>query len=335
MKRIHLFIYLLLFLTLNSCFNNKSATIGFLLPNFTDARYPKDRDYFTAKIGQLGGKVEAENAQNDPTMQETQAKKMIESGVKIIVICAVNQNLAASIVRLAHEHGVIVIAYERMIQNCNVDYFVAFDHYIIGKQQAEFALQKKPSGNYVIICGDKNDKNAELIQKGQMEILSPAISSGKIKVLYNTFVEDWSPESANNAIKRILTLGGEKIDVVLAATDGIAGGAISALDELQPNYPVITTGLDADIFACRRIANGKQSMTVYKPLQMQADMTANLVMNISKGKSIQDLTETTFNGVSKVPTISLTATVVDSEKLRSTVIKDDFYKESEVYSPEK
>ena len=237
--------------------------------------------------------------------------------------------------RLAHDRGVVIIAYERMIQNCNVDYFVAFDHSVVGKLQAEFAVQKKPDGNYVVIGGDKNDKNAELIEKGQMEILSPLIASGKIKILFKSFVEDWSAEEANNLIKRIANLSEEKIDVVLSANDGMAGGVIRALEEVQPNYPTIVTGLDADVFACNRIANGKQSMTIYKPLQQQAERTAELVMAVSKGKSIPGMTESVFNGISKVPVIYLNAVVVDKDKLRSTVIKDGFLKESDVFLPDK
>jgi D-xylose transport system substrate-binding protein len=327
----NLYIYGFLFLLLQfSCFRERTVTIGFLLPNLTDGRYPKDCDYFIKKIRQLGGKVEIGDAHNDPKLQEEQARQMIEKGVKIIVICAVNQNLAASIVRLVHDYGVKVIAYERLIQNCDLDYLVTFDHYIIGKQQAKYAIQHKPNGNYVLIGGDKGDKNAELIKKGQMDIIEPLVKSGKIKVIYNVFIEDWDANCANNEMNKVLHLSGEKIDVVLSANDGMAAGIIKALEENQPGYPVIVTGLDADISACHRIVKGKQAMTVYKPFKEQAEITAELAMNVVKGANIQNISGTTFNGFTNVQTITLQSIVVDSLNIRNTIISYGYLKESDI-----
>jgi len=314
-----------------SCLRSRTVAIGFLLPNLTDGRYPKDRNFFVEKISQLGGKVEIGDAHNDPNLQEEQARQMIEKGVKIIVICAVNQNLAASIVRFAHDHSVKVIAYERLIQNCELDYFVAFDHYIVGKQQASYAIQQKPNGNYILFGGDKGDKNAELIKKGQIEVIETFVKSGKIKVIYNAFVEDWDATVAYNEMNKVLHLAGEKIDVVLSANDGMAEGIIKALDENQPGYPVIVTGLDADISACRRIAKGKQTMTVYKPFKKQAEITAELAMNVINGKNIQNISGTTFNGTSNVQTITLQSIIVDGVNMRNTVISDGYLKESDIF----
>ncbi|HEY4786590.1 MAG TPA: substrate-binding domain-containing protein [Bacteroidales bacterium] len=329
-KQLYTIGFLLLFL-LVSCFRDKTVTIGFLLPNLTDGRYPKDRDYFVEKVSRLGGKVEIGDAHNDPDLQEEQARQMIEKGVKILVICAVNQNLAASMVRFAHEHKVKVIAYERLIQNCDLDYFVAFDHYIVGKQQASNAVQHKPQGNYVLIGGDKRDKNAELIKKGQVDVLEPFVKSGKIKVIYNVFIEDWDATGAYNEMDKVLHLCGEKIDVVLSANDGMAEGVIKALEENQPGYPVIVTGLDADIAACRRIVKGKQTMTVYKPFKKQAEITAELAINVIKNKNIRNISGTTFNGTSNIQTITLQSIVVDSVNIRNTIINDGYLKASDVF----
>lgn len=327
-KQLYVFGLLVLFLHI-SCSRDRAVTLGFLLPNLKDGRYPKDRDCFVEKISQMGGKVEIGDAHNDPTIQEEQARQMINKGVKIIVICAVNQNLAASIVRYAHDHSVKVIAYERLIQNCDLDYFVAFDHYIVGKQQASYAIQHKPQGNYVLIGGDKGDKNAELIKNGQLNIIESFVKSGKIKVVYNVFVEDWDATGAYHEMNKVLLLSGKKIDVVLSANDGMAEGIIKALEENQPGYPVIVTGLDADISACKRIVKGNQTMTVYKPFKKQAEITAVLAMDVVKGKTIPNITGTTFNGVSQVQTITLQSIVVDSANIR-TIINDGFVNASDV-----
>lgn len=322
---------MILLLLLHSCNSNKKVKIGFLLPNLTDSRYPKDRDFFVEKITEAGGVVEVGDAHNDPNQQEDQARNMIKDGVKVIVIAAVNQNLAASIVRMSHDKGVKVIAYERLIQNCDLDYFVTFDHYLVGKQQASYAVQRKPEGNYVLLGGDKGDKNAELIKKGQMDIIAPLVKSGKIKILFNVFVEDWSPESAHNDIQEVLNLSGEKVDAVLTANDGMAGGIISTLENQQPGYPVIITGLDADIEACRRIKEGKQSMTVYKPFKNEAQIAADLAMELAKGEKINSTNQTTWNGMVNVETNLLQSVIVDNSNIMSSIVKDGYYNKKELF----
>lgn len=329
MKRLLHTITLLSIILGFSCTHNKKASIGFLLPNLTDGRYPKDRDFFEKKITELGGSVEIADAKNDPQLQEEQANKMISDGVKVIVVCAVNQNLAANIIRKAHSKGVITIGYERLISNAPLDYFIAFDHYLVGKQQANYAIQKKPTGNYVMICGDKTDKNAELIEKGQMEVITPLINSGKIKLLYNAAMEDWSPIDAQYSIKKLINLTGENIDVILCANDGMAGGINLTLDELLPGNNILVTGLDADLQACNRVVNGKQSMTVYKPFKKEADITAELCWNILNGKSIKNMTGTISNGSLEIPTISLQGVVLDISNLKTTLINDGYLKESD------
>lgn len=323
------YILLILFaFSLFSCKNNKELKAGFLLPNFTDARYLKDRDYFKGKFESLGGTVEIGDAANDADKQEAQADEMIKNGVNVLVVTSVNQNTAASIVRKAKSKGIKVIAYERLIRNADVDYYITFNHFEVGRIQAQYALNKMPQGNYVIICGDKRDNNAELIMKGQMEVLGKAGSG--VSIIYKSYTEDWDSENAYQDMLRILNLEQKKVDVVLSANDGMAGGVIRATDEIQPGYPVITTGLDADINACKRIMTGKQSMTVYKPFKLQGEMAAELAYKIIKGESITEAKNTTDNGSVQVPSILLVPTAVDQQNIRTTIIADGFYTEQQL-----
>ncbi|MDP4210260.1 MAG: substrate-binding domain-containing protein [Bacteroidota bacterium] len=293
-----------------------------MLPNLEDARYMKDRDYFSAEVKQLGGVVEFGNASNDPNVQLKQSMEMIERGAKVLVITAVNQNLAASIVRFAHDKGVKVIAYERLIQNCDLDYLIGFDHREVGRLQASYAIKHKPSGNYVIIGGDKTDKNAELIKEGQMEIIKPLVDSGKIRILYSTYVEDWSEENAYKDVCSVINLSGEKIDAVLASNDGMAGGVIKSLEENKMISSVVTTGLDADLAACRRIINGQQSMTVFKSFKNEAKIAAQLAVKLASGKDVTHCKSGSFNGKLDVPTVFLKPILVDFSNVKSTLSEE-------------
>jgi D-xylose transport system substrate-binding protein len=324
-------VVLIIMLFITNCTRNKQKSVGFLLPNMTDNRYPKDKDNFVSIMNAKGINIKVCDAKNDATLQEVQANELIENGVEVIVIIAVNQNSAAAIVRKAHDKGIKVIAYERLINNCDLDYFIGFDHYQVGKIQANYAIQLKPEGNYVLIGGDKRDRNAENIKQGQLDIINPHIKNHKIEVVYNCFVEDWDSENAYREMKNVLNLSGKKIDVVLCSNDNIASGAIKALNELQSDYPAIITGLDANLEACRLIVQGKQTMTVYKPIKIQAELAADMVIKILNKDQIIVTGNSTFNESKYIPTWVLQPIGIDIKNMDQTVIKDGFLQKSDIY----
>ena len=318
--------------TFLSCTKVNKNKIGFLLPNLTDARYLKDTMYFNNKAKALNCEVEFAAAGNDAYLQEEQAYKMINEGIKVIVISAVNQNLAASIVRYANDNKVKIIAYERLIKNCKLDYLLTFDHEQVGRLQAKYALDHCPDGNYIIIGGDKRDRNAELINKGQLEILSPEIKSGKINIIYQTYIEDWSPEDACKEFERISRLTTNYINVVLSSNDGMAGEIIGNINKEEIRSNIIVTGLDADLSACKRIVTGKQSMTVYKPFKQLAEKAAQVAVEFLNNKKIDMTNGSVYNGKTNVPTCFFQPLSVDSTNMKETIIKDGFYSLSEVYN---
>jgi ABC-type xylose transport system substrate-binding protein len=319
-KNFHIIkIIFLLFITIFSiaCHQQKKSSIGLLLHNNLRESYAKDREFFTKNANSLGLDLKIAVANNDPKLQEEQAKSMINDGIGVLVIIAVNRNLAASIVRYAHEKNVKVIAYERLISNCELDYYIGFDHYEVGKMQASYLINKKPNGNYVLLCGDKTDKNAELIYNGQMSILKPYIDNKQINIVYKGFIEDWSSDEAFLTMCNILKCSGDHIDVVLAANDKISNGCISAIDIYQPDYPCLTTGLDADKFALERIKLGKQTMTVSKSFKREAEEAVNLALKIIKNTTIDNIQCYIFNGSINVPSLLLKTETVDINNLEN------------------
>jgi D-xylose transport system substrate-binding protein len=329
----HLLLLIFIGLTIISCKSNSSSyLIGFLVPNYQEARYAIDQSNFTKKANELGAEVIVNNAENDDKQQIQQANEMIQKGVKAIVIIAVNQNTAAAIAREAKRNNIKVIAYERLIQNCDLDLYVSFDHYIAGKQMAEYAINKKPEGNYVIICGDKTDKNAELISNGYNEVLSSNIASNKIKVVFNTFIEDWLPDQAYITMQMVLNYFTDPIDVVLCANDGMAGGVIKALQEKNLAGKVVVTGMDAELPACQRIVEGTQHLTIYKPMTIEAKTAAENTIKLLKGEKIEGNITYVSNGKMNVPSILLKPTLVDIQNLKQTIIADGFHTEKEIFS---
>ena len=331
MKKIIYTITLSLFVMV-SCNTSDDITIGLLMESYSSARWATDKRIFEERIAELNGKVIVKTSDGNESTQYLQAMELIEQGVDVLVVVARNVNTAASIVREAHNKNIKVIAYDRMILNCDLDYFVGFDNMHTGKLQALYAIQHKPQGNYVIICGDNSDINARYIESGQMEELGPKIQNGDINILYKVFVDGWSPIEAKNEVERVIRLSGKQIDVILCSNDGTASGAIDALKKYGADNQIIITGLDAELEACKRIIKGEQSMTVYTPIKNLAYTAASLAIDIAGNKSLDYEFSERNNGRNNIKAIILKPLAVDKSNLESIIINEGIYKKEEIFS---
>lgn len=295
----------------NSCKKEKTdLSVGFLVHTLNDERWAIERDTFTKKINEMGGQVQFENASQDERVQYHQAKKLIDEGIDVLVIVPVNSKTAASIARMCKKNKVKIIAYDIIIDNCDLDLYVSFDNVMIGEMMAEYALARCDSGNYVLLWGDSNMKVAHWIQEGQMKILDPYVDAGQIKILYRTFVDGWSVSNASHLLNRVIDFSDRTIDVVLASSDGIAEGAIASLSKADIDVFPLVTGQDASQKALQFIQSGKQSMTIEKQFSKLADIAAQAAYQLVNEKEIK-VDTVLYNGRSNIPSILLKPSVVD------------------------
>ncbi|PNR93892.1 D-xylose ABC transporter substrate-binding protein [Petrotoga sp. 9PWA.NaAc.5.4] len=309
---------------------NEEILIGLSMCELQLERWQKDRDIFVDTAEKLGAKVIVQSSNNDDLLQISQVENMINQGVDVLVIIAHDGNIMGSIVKEAHANGVPVIAYDRLLMNSDLDYFITFDPIKIGEYQAQYLVNKKPTGNYFLLGGSPTDNNAHLVRQGQMNILQPYIDRGDIKIVGDQWAKNWSAQEAMNIIENALTATKNQIDVIVASNDSTAGGAIEALKEQGLAGKVLVSGQDADLVACRRIVEGTQTMTVYKPIKSIATQAA--IMAVSVVKDIHVVTNgTANNGVKEVPTFYLEPIPVDMNNIVETVIRDGFHSLEDVY----
>jgi D-xylose transport system substrate-binding protein len=234
-------------------------------------------------------------------------------------------------VESAHRQNVKVLAYDRIINDCDLDYYISFDNIRIGEMQAQYLVERVSKGNYVLIGGAPTDYSAILYRKGQMNVLQPLIDRGDIKIVADQWAIDWLPINALKHVENVLTVTNNRVDAIVVSNDGTAGGAIQALEEQRLAGKVLVSGLDADVAACQRILAGTQSMTVYGPIRPLAEKAAEMAIKMIKGEVIPEATHTTNNGKKEVPSVLLEPVVVDKDNLYEAVIKDGYQKLEEVY----
>ncbi|EQA5715956.1 D-xylose ABC transporter substrate-binding protein [Cronobacter sakazakii] len=307
----------------------KDVKIGMAIDDLRLERWQKDRDIFVSKAESLGAKVFVQSANGNEETQMSQIENMINRGVDVLVIIPYNGQVLSNVVAEAKREGIKVLAYDRMINNADIDFYISFDNEKVGELQAQSLVDKVPQGNYFLMGGSPVDNNARLFRDGQMKVLKPFIDSGKIKVVGDQWVDGWLPENALKIMENALTANNNKIDAVVASNDATAGGAIQALSAQGLAGKVAISGQDADLAGIKRIIAGTQTMTVYKPITQLANTAAEVAVELGNDK--QPKSDATLNnGLKEVPARLLTPIKVDKSNIESTVIKDGFHKKSEL-----
>lgn len=308
---------------------NKQITIGLSWGTLREERWQRDLDMLTQEAKNLGAAVVFKSANSDPNLQISQAENLINQGVDVLVVVPEDGISATQIVNKAHQAGIKVLAYDRLIRNSDLDYYVSFDNEKVGELQAAGVISNLTKGNLAYIGGAPTDNNAQLLKQGTMKILEPLLKKGGYKLVVDEFTPEWKPELAYQTMLKYLQTG-HKIDGVVAANDGTAFGVIKALQEkgLAGNIPV--SGQDAELAACQRVVAGTQTMTVYKPISQLAKKAAAMAVEMAQNQAVET-NASLDNGKVKVPAYLIAPVAVTKANMMETIIKDGYHQYEEVY----
>jgi D-xylose transport system substrate-binding protein len=307
----------------------EKLVIGFSLGTLKEERWRQDRDLFVERVNELGATVNVLSANADPELQMSQAENLILQKVDVLVIVPEDAEKTALIVKKAHDAGIKVLSYDRLIKNSDVDFYISFQNEKVGVLQAKRILDEVDKGNFAYIGGAPTDNNAYQFRKGAMDTLSDKIKSGDIVLIYDNFTTEWKPEIAYMHMKDVLS-NNEKIDAVIVGNDGTASGVIKALTEAGLAGKIPVSGQDAELGGCQRIVEGTQTMTVYKPIKLLAYKAAELAVELAKGDMPQ-ANGLVDNGKINVSSYLLEPLMVDKSNMMDTIIKDGFHTYEEVY----
>ena len=297
--------------------------IGFLVDSLKVERWQTDLDHFQKRAAELGAQVQVEVAEGNDDLQLQQAQKMLDSGAKVLVLVAHDAKKGVRIVAAANRKRVPLLCYERLVRNPDVTFFIGINAAAVGFLQAYTLTQQAPKGNYVLLAGSPEDVNAHILHDEQMKVLKPLVDRGDIKVAADYWIKDWSPTEAYARMAEALDHTKGDVTAVLASNDGMAGGAIQAMEDRRLAQKVLVSGQDADLAAIIRILDGSQTFTIYKPLGSQARLAAEAAVTLAKGQQVKTNTEISV-GQTSIPAILFAPVVVTKENVKETVIKDGF-----------
>ncbi|MCB2411868.1 sugar-binding protein [Demequina sp. TTPB684] len=339
----------------------EDVRVGVAMPTQTSERWIADGAAVESGLQELGYDVDLQFANDDIPTQTQQIDQMITNGADLLIIAAIDGTALTAQLENAASQGIPVIAYDRLIRESeNVDFYVTFDNYQVGVQQATSLLvglgildkdgnETGETGpfNVELFAGSLDDNNAFFFWNGAIDTLQPYLDNGTLVVpsgqveIEQAAILRWQQETAQRRMEDLLTAsysGGTTVDGVLSPYDGLSRGIITALQNagypatIADGFPIVT-GQDAEIASVKLIADDVQFATIFKDTRKLAAQAVTATEEfLSGGEPTANDTETYDNGVKVVPSFLLESDIVYADNIESLLVDSGYWTAEEVAS---
>lgn len=293
-------------------------------------RWDRDIKIFMNTARELGADVIFAKSPGNALDQIPQIQYLLDQEIDVLVVIPQDKALLAGVIQKTIDRGIPVLAYDRPIMDVPITGYVSFDNIEVGRLLASSLVSRVPKGNYLIVNGSIHDNNSYQVNQGVHEVLDPLVFKGDIRIGQEIWLEQWSYDEALIEIGRYLDTN-EDIQAVSAANDLIAQAAIRLLLERQLAGKVQVVGQDADLVSCQSIVEGKQLMTVYKPIQNLAVRAAELAVAMAERDMPEPDRFINNNSTKEIPYFVEKPVPVFREDMDATVIADGFHSREDVY----
>jgi len=195
----------------------------------------------------------------DNSEQIAAAQGYIRDGVDYLLISAANASGWDNVLKSAKAAGVTVFLFDRLIQTdaSNFQAALVSDMATEGNTAVNWLLaQKLPEYKVILIRGQLGSA----AEQGRSAAVLKARDSGKLTIVADgTGGDSWSLEEARKVVEAAIT-SGKDFNVIYAENDGMAQGAVQALDAAGITHgkggKVKVIGFDFNRFALRNVQAG-------------------------------------------------------------------------------
>lgn len=195
----------------------------------------------------------------DNSEQIAAAQGYIRDGVDYLLISAANASGWDNVLKSAKSAGVTVFLFDRLIQTDPANFQAALvsDMKAEGTTAMNWVLSQKLGTYNVILIRGQLGSAAE---QGRSAAALAARDAGKINIVADgTGGDSWSLEEARKVVEAAIAAG-KDFNVIYAQNDGMAQGAVQALDAAGithgKNGKVKVLGFDFNRFALRNVQAG-------------------------------------------------------------------------------
>lgn len=252
------------------------------------------------------------NSQGDQSIQNDQIDILIEKNVDALIVNIVDIGAAESVIAKAKAADIPVVFFNRepdeaVLKTYDKARFIGTKPEEAGIIQGEMMAEVWGEGGYdrnndnvmqyVMLKGDAD--NPEAIARTEFSVSTLNDKGVKTEEL-GLEVANWDNEKAYAAVEAWMAKDGDKIEFIIANNDGMASGAISALQNAGYNsgdadkyIPVF--GVDATDEAKSLIEKKEMTGTVKQDGEGMAKAVFALAVNAGSGKDFTQGTDYTYD----------------------------------------
>ncbi len=295
--------------------------IGFILATEQEERYQRDKQSFLEAAKRLGAEVIFLSCNNEEATQRTNVESVLAQGINVLVIQPVNSDNAGIFVDQAHAKGIQVVAYDRMINHKDLDYYAGQNSSEVGRLQAEAAVAWMQShggpGEALILSGQQGHSVAEAITEANRA----ALTAAGITIGAQQYHDAWGTDQALATTENQLVVN-PNIKAILCNNSGMARGAVQAVEKAGRIGQVFITGADADKANIAFIVSGKQQQDVYKDEITLAATAAELAVQLARGEAPAPKDPpTTYKNAVGIKTILTPVKPVTAENYQAVLVE--------------
>ena len=226
-----------------------------------------------------GAEVLWTDAATDEAKQACDVAHLLEQGIDVLVLHPVHTVRGDALFRAAAERGVPSICFRRPARSDAFTLFAGGDTAQEGEQQAEWmANALGGAGRVAILEGDPFNDNARNIAEGNRRALARYPG---LRVVADEVCPEWSAAVAERLASEILADGA--VDAFLCANDGLARGAVRALEARGLAGSVLVVGGDGESRALELIRTGRQHATLFHDPVALARETLRAAVGLALG----------------------------------------------------
>ncbi len=254
---------------------------------------PSESGYRSANVADLESKFTKENGFDAKTYyslkndeQIAQAQQMIQDGIQYLLLSAADTSGWDSVLKDAQAAGTKVILFDRTIDADPSLYVssVVSDMEQEGKTAVEWlAAQGLEEYNIIHIQGAMGSA----AQKGRSGALDAMVAANDNWTLVDQQTATWDEDQARAIVEGVINAG-DKFNVIYPENDGMAKGAVAALDKAGISHgvgkDVIVMGFDCNKWALEELVAGNWNYDG-QCNPFQADTIIQIIKDIEAGKT--------------------------------------------------
>lgn len=312
--------------------DNGNITIGLSLKTVQEEFWQKNLEAFESLAKERGVTLISQIANNESSTQISQIENMATQDLDVLIVVAVDGGTLSSALEKVHAQGIPILLYDQEVTNTYADAFVGYDTPTIGNDIIAGLVADNVEGNFVFLHGDASSgENVTRMIEGEKESIQDKLDSGAVKVVAEQWCTGWTAEQAQAHMENALTENKNDIQAVVCMNDGIASGAIKALETAGVDPSTVpVTGMDGDKTALQRIAQGSQFSTLFKPAKEMAALGIDTAISLVKGEEL-DTGLTKNYGVNDMVWVEARGVTVTADNLDAVVIDEGYYTHEEIY----